>query len=333
MAFEPAFDIPHPAGQFPPAYDLSGIIPPVAATRNFVFGDGVDNYIGADTPRTASGDFEFSALIQTSSNRVQWQTIFGNDHWLSQLGFVIIIRSGMIAYISAGDSGVLQGSTAISDGRLHTIRVTRTGNTVRLYADGNLEATGTPPLRANANANSFRIGSRHENGGTGAVDFFDGVIANVNFISGWNQNELFEINGSDAGLTYNNFQSDDIRSFTQNADGDWLGVEQATVSSTPVLGDDSDPEILQIVASAIANGTRIRASARFTQFIGVNNAGFTGNGVPTASPFRLTAGSVGDIVGGDFTVSSSASVLSLFGRAASQVAYDQVTVRELLEVA
>lgn len=138
--------------------------------------------------------------------------------------------------------------------------------------------------------------------------------------------------------TYENFQASDIRQFTQNDDGDWLGDELAEMTSTGILGDAGNLEFATIVSSVNqVAGRRYRTAATISQVTGTPTeaSGWSsGGGIPGAPPFRGTGSdlTVGSVFGGDFGPSTSGS-LRLFGRSQSRVAYNEITVRELLETA
>ena len=119
----------------------------------------------------------------------------------------------------------------------------------------------------------------------------------------------------------------------QSIGGDWLGQELAAVNSTPLLGDDSDPEFFTI--GDVTEGITYSISAEFTNTgnHGAASGWSSTRGVPSSAPFRSASWTPGIIIGGEFVASSSGS-LQLFGRAApGDSSYSNCTAKELLKVA
>ncbi len=118
--------------------------------------------------------------------------------------------------------------------------------------------------------------------------------------------------------------------FTEVADG-LEGVDQS-ITSTPLLGDGSDPELIHVVISITQNQV-YRVNATFDQVLtDTSDAGWiTNRGIPSTSPWRKIP-VIGESVGGDFTCTSTGP-LEVYGRAAATISYKNVSVKEFLEVA
>lgn len=180
-------------------------------------------------------------------------------------------------------------------------------------------------------------------GNTTSVPALSGILANLKIWDNGtlirdyplddNSDDLRELANGQNGTVINGNASD-WGLFQQQSTGEWLGQELATISSTPILGDDSDPEFITITSSIIL-GQSFRLGANFSNS-GSSAAGCgwsTSRGVPTTPPFRSTSWVVGDFVGGDFSAISS-GIQQLFGRGGLGAAsYDNVSVKEVLSVA
>jgi len=177
----------------------------------------------------------------------------------------------------------------------------------------------------------------------GGADNTSGILANLKIWDNGtlirdyplddNSDDLRELASGQNGTVINGNASD-WGLFQQQATGEWLGQELATINSTPLLGDDSDPEFITITSGIILDQS-FRLGANFSNS-GSAAAGCgwsTSRGVPVGPPFRSTNWVGGDFVGGDFTASSS-GIQQLFGRGGLGVAsYDNVSVKEVLNVA
>lgn len=270
-------------------------------TRNFVSCNPSNQaYIGIDTPRTASGDYSASALVYKPAG----QQI---PVWNNSTGFAsrLLVRAdGRVSWRpgNATNTDLALPAGSVPDNRLSLIEVSRTGSTGTISVNGTQLVSGPVPTDAANVGQVFREVSV----------FGSGSVANLNFISGWNQNELFEINGSDAGLTYNNFQSDDIRSFTQNADSDWLS------SSPEIQNTFSAGAIFQNVPGFVS-GRSYRAIFNLDLDVSVTLFDATGNPAAPSGSSSI-----------DFTAAQSTIGFNSLG--AFSAGFD-MEIFELLEVA
>jgi len=221
-------------------------------------------------------------------------------------------RIVMDVYPSAGNVGLPTGAPAVTNNVLQTIDFAYAGTISELCKNG--------------------------------ASYFAGIMANVKYyLNGTlirdyplddNSDDLRELASGQNGTVINGNASD-WGLFQQQATGEWLGQELSLISSTGLLGDDSDPEFAVVAFTAdIGTGITYRAGAVFDTYAGTSDAGFTSSlsGMPAAPPFRATLASTGDFIGGEWVTTASGGV-SLFGRAASVSSFSSITLKEVLNVA
>jgi len=191
------------------------------------------------------------------------------------------------------------------------------GGTVAIsLSDGGTTATFNSIGRKTLAGKVTKNASIYFSGDLGALI----TISNISIRRADGYGTIINGNASDWGL------------FDKQADGDWLGQELSTISETPLLGDDSDPEFDSTLA-VLLSGSKYLISAEFETngSAGVGCGWSTSGGVPGSSPFRLSAWSVGDQIGGVFDSSSSQSP-TLFGRGGLGMSkYKDVSVKEVLK--
>ena len=200
--------------------------------------------------------------------------------------------------------------------------------------DGDTPSRQHLSLRFPDNAAQQRIGA----GGSGYKEFL--------LVATSAESEFRIVNRDGAGTTivsHVSVRPDDTAGILRNpADGSisrytkkgqaWLGVEQALANSSPVLGDDSDPEYFTVVsANELQIGSLMRISAEFDEYSGVADVGWSGSsGVPTGG-YRGNSPS-GRVVGGDYVPTHSAD-LRLYGRQNAIASFKNITARKVIPIA
>lgn len=124
----------------------------------------------------------------------------------------------------------------------------------------------------------------------------------------------------------------------KSGDDFWLGVELSQVSSSELLGDDSDPEF-QDVAPVVA-GYVYEAYAAVSHYSGIADTGWStggalggsNTGIPGEPPFRVGKPDIGSIVGGIF-YSQENNIVRLYGRSTSIAGFSNISVKRYLEYA
>jgi hypothetical protein len=121
--------------------------------------------------------------------------------------------------------------------------------------------------------------------------------------------------------------------FNQQATGQWIGQNLSEISSTGVLGDNSDPEFAFPYSATGGLKYRIKAVFENSFSAGTGQVGWSSSsGVPATSDFRKTSASAGESIGGDYLATSSQSN-ALFGRANPNASYVNISVSEILDIA
>jgi hypothetical protein len=157
--------------------------------RSLLF-DGTNDYISIphnSTLNFGTGDFTLEAKFNTSVvPTYSWTTIFSKHNtanWHDKEIFMGIQGSTGLPFISLSDgTGYFEtayGTTNVCDGLFHTLRGVREGNQLRIYVDGDLEATVSASINPD-NTNPVNIGRSSYNSGQG---HFDGTICNISL---WN---------------------------------------------------------------------------------------------------------------------------------------------------
>tara|TARA_R110002096_G_scaffold2926_5_gene14897 strand:+ start:1559 stop:3175 length:1617 start_codon:yes stop_codon:yes gene_type:complete len=166
-------------------FTLDGHIAVTQSTRYFTdFTSSLSQYITLSSPVTLSGDFEIECDFATTTNDGGFQVIFGNESWTAILGFALIVQHGVVKYRAGGTAEDLAGTINVSDGELHTVKLTRVGTTHTITVDGVIDISGARTVITTANATPAYAGARHNNDGTGSTDHFDGIISNLKITDG-----------------------------------------------------------------------------------------------------------------------------------------------------
>lgn len=278
------------------------------------------------------GVFDISIDSYPSSTSSQ-HMLFGNN---VNSSFLEVNSLGRVRFRALGVADVVSADGIINLNIFQTIRITSAANQIEIFVDGVSVATmaGTPT----AGVYVERLYAR------GDGNNFSGILANLKIWDNGtlirdyplddNSDDLRELASGQNGTVINGNASD-WGLFQQQATGEWLGQELSLISSTGLLGDDSDPEFAVVAFTAdIGTGITYRAGAVFDTYAGTSDAGFTSisSGMPAAPPFRATLASTGDFIGGEWVTTASGGV-SLFGRAASVSSFSSITLKEVLNVA
>lgn len=309
MAFDPAFDIEHTPGTFPPAFDLSGIIPPVAESRYFttLLASAQKHYTIPEV--ILSGDYSISALVyKPTGAQVR---VYGNTSGFTSR--LIINADGSINFradISA-DPGITAGAGTVADNALHTITVTRSGNTGSIIVNGTTVATGSVPV---ANAAVGVIGRQ-------STSYGDGIIANVKITNNgtvvrnypinesWDGSTVLrDVSGNGQDGTAVNITSSDAELFDQVSDG-WTGVELWSIASAVATGN----------ATLSGNGARFDLDAGESASYRLNGVLSTGN--IYKAEFNIAGYTAGDVADG----SSGFNTIGITGNRDYSFTTDPVT--------
>jgi len=196
--------------------------------RLFATFDGTDDFISIPET-TGTGDFELEFDLSVTDDSAG-QTIIGDG---GNLAWLRINANGSVQSQGAGVSSVSSAGVVPFDGKLHTHRITRVGTTMAWYLDGGLIVTFAAVFSGDIAYDRF--------GQKASGNYVSGVIANVNFTSGWagtatNPSYPLDdagntaVNSANPGTgdgTYENFEVDfsDRELMTLQDNGDWLGAE------------------------------------------------------------------------------------------------------------
>lgn len=288
------------------------------------------SYIALDTAWQAAGEFEIEFDYLTSS-AASLQMFIGDT--LSPNNYLAITDTGRLRPKINGINADSSEGLLPLDGKLNRIRLIRDASDFcTLYLNG-------------VSVYTFTLGGLFvitAIGRNSAGFYFSGIEANVklNDIAG-GDNRLYRIDedgtnnvvvdaigGSNA--TRVNMTADNADLYTK-IDGTWEGLNTSLISSSGVLGDDSDPETA-VVAGAISGNT-YAISANVLTYVGTQDCGFASTtGVPGIAPFRGSNLSPGDVVGGEYTATSTGNI-QLFGRLLAQVEFNGISVQRILEIA
>ncbi len=138
----------------------------MATTYDLNF-DGSTIYGELTHPVTFTGDFEIQVTFNTTADTV---ALFGESS--SNDTLLYVIASGVLHARFASVTS-RAATTVVNDGEDHTARMVRTGTTVELYVDGDLEATATEAVADSVvnliGNNQFGL-------------YFDGQIKSIKFI-------------------------------------------------------------------------------------------------------------------------------------------------------
>jgi len=331
------------SGQGPQPFGLFGggtpfaPVPPLVS-RYFNFFDGVQEYVQLAQPVTLSGSFEISVLLYPTADRAH---ILADNRSGNTDRLFFEEASNKIEIFVAGTAVTFSGFPP--ENQLSLLTLSRDASNNYTCVLNGVPLTITAGQGAGGSFSFNSIGGQF--GGVTGVPPFAGIEANVRIadngtlIHNWaiddNSNVIADSVGSNNGTLVN--PSGGWGLFDKQSDGDWLGQELATVSESPVLGDDGNPEFFSV--ANISGGNEYRISAEVLTFSGSADCGWTStatggvpNGIPATPPFRSTVPNIGDIVGGDFTSTSGPDV-RLFGRISAVCSFNNLTVKQLLRSA
>jgi hypothetical protein len=223
---------------------------------------------------------------------------------------VTVDRIVMDVSPTAGNTGLPTGSPEVVNGLFQTIDFTYSGTISELCRNGS--------------------------------DYYAGIMANVKYYFGGVQIHGYDIKSNSSDVP-DNVGSNDATIingtagqwglFNQQATGQWIGQNLSEISSTGVLGDNSDPEFA--FPYSVTGGLKYRIKAVFENSFsaGTGQVGWSSSsGVPATSDFRKTSASAGESIGGDYVATSSQSN-ALFGRANPNASYVDISVSEILDIA
>jgi hypothetical protein len=186
----------------------------VSGMRTLSF-DGVSNYVSI--PHNSIFEFgtsNFTLEVQFKTDVVptgSWSQIFSKHNtanWHDKdIELYVEGGTGLPVFRLSDGTGYFEtakGLTVVADGLFHTVRGIRENGQLKIYVDGDLEATISASINPD-NTNPINIGRSSYNNGTG---YFNGVISNISL---WNyaipvtpvENEQFNI-PADYGIS-NNF--------------------------------------------------------------------------------------------------------------------------------
>lgn len=297
-------------------------------SRYFRRNEGTTDY--ATIPEvTLAGDFEieFDLMIAAGNNSV----IFGNS--LTANNFFVVFADGKVRIRDDAANTIDSAIGAYTFGRFNNVRIVKSGADVSCLLDGAEVFTGTSSGQLIIDLLYKYFSGLNAQGILANLKIYDNGTLIRDYPLDDNSDTLRDRANGQIGTVINGNASD-WGLFQKQATREWLGQELATISSTPPLGDDSDPEFITVTSGIILDKSfRIGANFSNSGFAAAGCGWSTSRGVPTAPPFRSTSWVSGDFIGGDFTAVSS-GIQQLFGRGGSGVAsYDNVSVKEVLNVA
>ena len=207
---------------------MGGVTPWI---RSFATFDGTDDDIVIPTV-TATGDFElefeFSTTDVVGSAKNIISSVINTKYQLLLQATTGVLFAKFQDSLNANVFLSIP-ATNWADGKLHKGSLTRVGDLFTLSAEG--QSASTTEVGA-LNPSYAAVGAAQ-----GGFEFFSGVLANINFKSGWDTNRFYaldEVNSNTArdavsgqDGTYANFEVDfsDRELLTQQPNGDWLGVD------------------------------------------------------------------------------------------------------------
>lgn len=233
--------IPASITGFSPTFNWSPFVRP-GGNAGIKF-DGVD---GSDVvwPTTNLNTTAIATSAWFSSTVAKDQEILRADATIGGTGYLILLRltsSGTILYdIGAATSTAIATTTTYDDGLPHRVTATQSNNTMSIFIDGFLAATGSTGGVVFSEPMSLRVGSFM----SGASVTFDGLIDDVRVVQG---NPLASNNpAAFARLDYD--QSSRGYPDALNYSRPWLPILAASaapafmpwlVSRSPVIGSGS----------------------------------------------------------------------------------------------
>ncbi len=317
--------------QRPNLLTMYGSLTPLPFQRRFTpLAAAGSQYYDLNTPFVATGDFD-----------IEWEDNVDDPTAQTIIAGKLSDTLDLVQYRSDGGIRIRLNSVTVTFAAASTVRngslikrsINRIGDTFAYSENGVVIDT---IVSVAAGAETLTLETL---GQINTSFFLTGYLANVSLQTA-GDSRLYKLDenfgetsvavdsiGGNNGTAINIAES---QLFTEVADG-WEGVNQS-ITSTPLLGDGSDPELIPVVISITQNQV-YRVNATFDQVLtDTSDAGWiTNRGIPSTSPWRKIP-VIGESVGGDFTCTSTGP-LEVYGRAAATISYKNVSVKEFLEVA
>ena len=237
----------------------------IFSTKSFEY-DGSNDYVALNNSVFQSGPSTFSVWIKTTSHSTDRGDVFGliSSYFPQSYGYGIFVNeSHAKAVASNGGSMKVSGSKKVNDGEWHHIVMTvdgwGSGTTMKLYADGELEAqkTGETGKYTNLPDNSGRIGSaartyRPFNGNIDEARFYNRSLSSSEIKGLYLNGRPFK----------GNYTAEKIHN---NKLTDWNVLE---VNSSGVYGDDVN---LSAEFEALDSSGNVIDSEQIDMVSGLNN--------------------------------------------------------------
>ena len=167
-----------------------------AATARSVDFDGSNDYLYTSTSHSdvsfGTGNFtiefwfRYDGSSLTSTNDTLIDTRNGNSGGNADHGWNVFVRTnGHLAMFTNGSDGygyAVESNTVLSVGQWYHAAITRSGDTYRLFLNGDLDNTNTQSSSADAGSN-FYIGYK-ANYSASTLTYWNGLISNVRILKG-----------------------------------------------------------------------------------------------------------------------------------------------------
>ncbi len=313
---------------------------PDIVTRNLIMQSATMQTFITIPETTATGDFDYSFSLNPQGTPDE-SVIFSRS----------TEESRTVRVTSTGALGLHVGSTfrtvpAINfrDGLTRRVRVQRIATRLIVSVGGVVVLDNTSA----SFAGDYSINTFMRRSGTSVGSYASGFLFDVDFVSGFSINatyplddtldtdEVRDTSGNNSNGTASASLGAQFSEPYQVIDVGFLQVaNDALITSTPVLGDDSAVEF-SLPAITIETGNEYRISATISSLLttppgGVNIGWENTLGIPFASPFRLTGSAIvdGATLDGDI-VGTGNGTARLFGRDTVQLSYSEISAHRLL---
>jgi len=323
--------------------------------RYFLTFDPVLNsYAEIDTAFQPSGDFEIEVQVSTISNSKR-TILHGTNQNNDSIGLRMEPNGTVLAFVYVGSilQSTIASTATINDDRLHTVKVTYTGTTAKLFIDGASEGTATWAL--NGNQSIKYIGYK-----PGIGERFNGIIANVKLrdLATSANNRIFPLNtlaGTEnstintGSITINNIPASNRELFTFDEGNSWWAGSNELVTNGTF---DTDSNWAKSGGGwSIAGGTANCSGDQVANTDIYKGSAITDEGVSYLSVFTVTDyqnGFVRQLVGGTegtarggigtyseviTTTVGGSTRTGVRGNASFIGSVDNVSVKRILEVA
>lgn len=186
-----------------------------------------------DAPGTADFTLEFFIRVSTVNQYTLNKGVILDYRGAGQVNGMVITMGGFFGStadalrVRYNTDLTLVGTTVLSDDKWHHCSITRTGNTIRLFIDGNVEATGTNSSPVSIGAQRPAIGGNgfEINGnsiGNNPV-YFEGKLSSLRLVGG---KSLYTANFTAPKLPLSLRSDRDIMAFTSGTNADSLVAGQ-----------------------------------------------------------------------------------------------------------